>query len=176
MQILMGAGLLIGLYSLTGCHARNKGAAKDALVDQLNTYGGPDTAKLKLKRNAPKKNELPGKITGSGWHIPWYAPDPKNPKAPPQCRLIADAKTGTMDSEESKKANRDFLITLQTVQATLFQNNKPAVHMRAPTLELTQKAAVNAPARPSARTSANDRTHTMVATGGVWINPIAPFS
>ena len=192
------AGLIVVSFAVSGCSIRSDKTAdktKDALVDQLSTYGGPQTASLRFhnetkhetkheteieaKRERKKVNQrassriannrtankgmtpgvmlphpasqanLPGEVRGTGWHIPWYAPDPKNPKRPRQRVLVADAKYGVMDSK------RDFLtIHMTDVIATLYQADKPSATILAP------------------RVTTNEHDRIVVATGRVTIHSL----
>jgi hypothetical protein len=140
------------LILLGGCRPRPE-KAKDALVDQLGTLGGPEAAKLRVSKAAKKladqKRELPGAVKGTGWHIPWYARDPKHPKATPQRLLIADAREGAMIS---KKDVRTLL--LQDVKATMYYANKPSATIEAP------------------HVTTNQRDRIIIATGGVTIHSV----
>ena len=151
-RICLQAGLAVSLAGIGGCRPRPD-KAKDALVDQLGALGGSETAKLRVSQEAKKladhKKELPGAVRGTGWHIPWYAPDPKNPKAGLQRVLIADAREGAMGSK------KDVLtIQLQDVNATLYHADKPSATVEAP------------------HVTANQRERVIIATGGVTIHAV----
>ena len=146
------AYITISLVLVGGCKPKPD-RAKDALVDQLGALGGPEAAKLRVIQNAKqladRKKELPGAVRGTGWHIPWYAPDPKNPKAGLQRVLIADAREGAMGSK------KDVLtIQLQDVNATLYYADKPSATIEAPYV------------------TANQRDRILIATGGVTIHSV----
>ena len=188
---MMGIVLMAG----TGCMPK-KGAARDALVDQLNTYGGPATAQLQVGKYAQaKQNELPGKVQGTGWHIPWYAPDPKNPRAPLQRILIADAAQGSMDNgdeasipstpsdQQATTANSNanapdaskdqLIITLKTVHATLYHDDQPSATLLSPYVKLFQGDRREAPKVGGLKGGGSEeRERRVVAWGGVTVHSL----
>ena len=96
----------------------------------------------------PPKPELPGELTGKGWHIPWYTRDPKNPNGPLIPVLIADAKRG----EIVNTANATLL--LRDVHAKMFHNG-------------IQSADIQAP-----QVTANQGEGMFVGTGGVTVRSL----
>src|SRR5258705_8336032 len=65
------------------------------------------------------RTRLPGKIQGMGWHIPWYARDPKNPKGPTIPVLIADAVSGEITNQ-----NDNPTIAMHQMRAKLFRDGQ----------------------------------------------------
>ena len=104
---------------------------------------------LSVKKSEDKRVDLPGAVRGTGWHIPWYASDPKHPDAPTQRLLVADAKQGAMDSDKDIAR-----IRLTDVQATLYHEGKPSATLVAP------------------HVTTNERDRVIVATGGVTIHSL----
>ncbi|HZT43103.1 MAG TPA: hypothetical protein VFA07_13120 [Chthonomonadaceae bacterium] len=88
--------------------------------------------------------DLPGKITGTGFHIPITRRDPKNPNGPPIPILTADAQSGTLQNEGDNPAT-----FLEGVRARLFRNGKPAADLFAPQMTYDRSKK------------------TVIATGGV---------
>jgi|SRR5579871_1575119 len=88
--------------------------------------------------------DLPGKITGTGFHIPITKRDPKNPNGPPIPVLTADAQSGDIQNQGASPG-----IFLRGVRARIFREGKPAADLMAPQMTY-------------------DRSHkTVIATGGV---------
>ena len=104
---------------------------------------------MKGKAAEEPKAELPGAVRGTGWHIPWYAPDPKHPNGPMQRVLVADAKQGAMDSDKNFAR-----IRLTDVDATLYHDGKPSATLAAPYV------------------TTNEHDRVIVATGGVTIHSL----
>ena len=164
MKKIALAGLAAVLCALSGCSA-GSGNTKDSAVQQVSAprraqaADMPTEAKNKRKiqnkatniKQVPftRQANFPGEVRGTGWHIPWYAPDPKNPKGPRQRVLVADAKHGVMDSR------KDVLtIHMSDVIATLYQADKPSATILAP------------------HVTTNQRDRIIVATGGVTIHSL----
>ncbi|HLJ54637.1 MAG TPA: hypothetical protein VKT77_06315 [Chthonomonadaceae bacterium] len=76
-----------------------------------------------------------GKIDGSGWYLPWYVRDPKNPEGPPVPVLLADAQTG-----EILKRVGGPEVVLHGVNAKLFQKGVHAANVVAATVRADQQA------------------------------------
>ena len=142
-----------------GCGGRKSGPASSALVDQLGVYGGPEAARLRVgaghaaQKQAAREIALPGAVRGTGWHIPWYAPDPKNPTALRRRVMVADAKQGAMDSKIVGKQNV-VTIHLRDVHATFYNEGKPSATIDAPFV------------------TTNERDRVIIATGGVTIHSL----
>lgn len=168
MKKIALASLAVVLCAGSGCNttsAKTSEKTKDVLVDQLSAYGGPQTASLHIPvKNQHKiqhkavgikpvphagQSNLPGEVRGTGWNIPWYAPDPKNPKGPRQRVLVADAKRGMMDSKKDVLA-----IHMSDVIATLYQADKPSATIIAP------------------HVTTNEHDRIVIATGGVTIHSL----
>ena len=83
-----------------------------------------------------KKNglELPGRVSGKGWHIPWRMRDPKNPNGPPIPVLIADARSGVLTNDEENPT-----VLLRDVRARLYRNGKHTADIAAPEVTANQK-------------------------------------
>lgn len=173
---MVGMVLMVG----TGCGSKKSTVAKDGLGDQLQVG----------KSAQAKQNELPGRVQGTGWHIPWYAPNPKNPRAPLQRILIADAVEGSMDNGDETSvtstssdpqatttnvtgnapdASKDQLvITLKTVHATLYHEDKPSATLVSPNVKLLQGDRREAPKVGSSE----ERKRRVVAWGGVTVHAL----
>ena len=128
-----GWGLALLLVAVGGC-AGVKPPAK------------PKPADAKVKK--PAKSEQFGKLTGRGWHIPWYTRDPKNPNGPLIPVLIADAKEGAIIN--TAKAT----LQLRDVQARMFRNGIQSADIIAPNVTANQSESV------------------FVGTGGVTVRSI----
>jgi hypothetical protein len=109
----------------------------------------PAHVKPKTDQSADASANLPGGITGTGWHIPWRTVDPKHPHGPPITVLIADAQNGSMASQDD-----DITVRLWQVHAQLFRDNRPA-------------AIVDA-----AEITTDRRTKVVIGAGGVTIRSL----
>lgn len=103
----------------------------------------------KPKEQAKELQELKGAITGTGWHIPWSARDPKNPNGKPVKVLIADAEQGALKNDDG-----NLRVVLQNAQVKLFRNGTPTAFIDAKIL------------------SANRDDHSVIGTGGVVVNSL----
>jgi hypothetical protein len=95
------------------------------------------------------KAALPEGIQGEGWHIPWRMADPKHPNGPPITVLIADARTGSMNSEGD-----NILVRLHDVHAQLFHAGKRAAYVTADNV------------------TTNKNTRVVIGTGGVKVTSL----
>lgn len=138
------ACLVFSLVFTGGCGKPKTESTKDVTANAEAAKPGGSGKAAK-----DKTTELPGAVRGTGWHIPWYAPDPKNPDGPPQRLLVADAKQGAMDSDKDVAR-----IRLTDVQATLYHDGKPSATLDAP------------------HVTTNERDRVIVATGGVTIHSL----
>ncbi len=105
----------------------------------------------KKSENAPA--QLPGALTGTGWHIPLYVRDPKNPSGPLLPVMITDADTGAMTTADNH-GETEVKAQLHGVKAHLFHDGKPSAEISAP------------------HVTTNQRTRVLVATGGVTIRSV----
>ena len=78
--------------------------------------------------------ELVSKVQGSGWYLPWYKRDPKNPNGKGIPVLIAQAKTG-----EIVRRNNSPEILMFTVHAKLFQKGIHAADLDAGKIRANQR-------------------------------------
>jgi hypothetical protein len=106
-------------------------------------------AAAKAEQAEQAKANVPGGITGTGWHIPWRAKDPKHPNGPPVIVLIADARNGAMDSQDD-----DVYVRLWHVHAQLFRDRKPSATVDAAEMTTDQHSKV------------------VIGTGGVTIHSL----
>jgi hypothetical protein len=112
---VFGALALLILLAGAGC-GKPKQSAEET----------PDRKKREL--------ELPGQVSGKGWHIPWRMRDPKHPNGPPIPVLIADAKSGVLTNDEENPT-----VLLRDVRARLFRNGKHTADIAAPEVTADQK-------------------------------------
>jgi hypothetical protein len=96
-------------------------------------------AKSAKASNTAKPNykhplELVGKVQGSGWYLPWYKRDPRNPNGKRIPVLIAQAKTG-----EIVRRNNEPEIVMYTVHAKLFQKGVHAADLDAGKIRANQR-------------------------------------
>jgi hypothetical protein len=131
-------------------------AAICCLLAVISGCGGARTsaaapAKPAAAKPAKSKHplELVGKVNGSGWHLPWYIRDPKNPNGPPIPVLVADAETG-----EITKRNNNPEIVMHQVKARLYQKGVHAANIDA------------------AKIRANQRDKKVFASGGCTVNSL----
>ncbi len=136
--------LVFGLAFTGGC-----GKQKPTPTQGATAKSEVATPRTNGKAAEDKKAELPGAVRGTGWHIPWYAPDPKHPNGPVQRVLVADAKQGAMDSDKNFARVR-----LTDVHATLYHEGKPSATLDAP------------------HVTTNEHDRVIVATGGVTIHAL----
>jgi len=101
--------------------------------------GQPATARATPKADQPTdvKANLPGGIRGTGWHIPWRTKDPKHPNGPSITVLIADAKNGSMASQDD-----DVMVRLWQVKAQLYHEGRPAATVEAAEITTGQRSKV----------------------------------
>lgn len=136
--------IVCGLVVVGGCAAPKSG------LNAALPSAGAGRAALK---QAAKDIILPGAVQGTGWHIPWYAPDPKNPTAPPRRVLVADARQGAMDSKTVGKQNV-LTVHLRDVHATFYHEDQPSATLDAPFV------------------TTNERDRILIATGGVTLHSV----
>src|SRR5579871_2650809 len=92
----------------------------------------PITAPDAAQAQKPAKAELPGKLSGKGWHIPWFTRDPKNPNGPLISVLVADADRG----EIMNTANAT--LRLWNVRAKIYHNGIHSANISAPEVTASQ--------------------------------------
>ena len=92
----------------------------------------PAQAAAKIKIVKPVKTELPGKLSGAGWHIPWFTRDPKNPNGPLIPVLIADAKHGEIMNTQTAT------LRLRDVHAKMYRNGIQSADIKAPQVTVNQ--------------------------------------
>jgi hypothetical protein len=129
-----GAIALCALLLLSGCAGANN--------RQNNRPKPPET-------EADRQANLPGAITGSGWHIQWRERNPKRPEKPLRV-LEAVAQTGELADQDDTNTMR-----LREVRARLYRNGQAAADIQAPQL------------------TANQRDRILVGTGGVTLTSLA---
>jgi len=112
----------------------------------------PSAAEL-AKKPETTPAQLPGALTGTGWHIPLYVRDPKNPTGPLLPVMIADAQTGAMTTSD-RHGESEVNAQLHGVKAKIFHEGK-------------QTAEISAP-----QVTTNQITRVLVATGGVTIRSV----
>jgi len=78
------------------------------------------------QKSAESTQNRPGSMTGTNWHIPWKAPDPKHPNGPLITVMIADAETGNLSVQDS-----NIHLRLDGVHAQLFRNARLAAKVQA---------------------------------------------
>jgi hypothetical protein len=92
----------------------------------------PQKAKADKPDDHAAKADLPGGVTGEGWHIHWETPDPAHPGSV-LTLMDADARRGEMaDSDE------DDTVLLYDVRAKLYRNGKYVANIVAPTATASQ--------------------------------------
>jgi hypothetical protein len=80
----------------------------------------------------PAKAELPGQLTGKGWHISWLTRDPKNPNGPQIPVLSADADRGEIMNTATPA------LRLWNVHARMFHNGIQSANITAPQVTASQ--------------------------------------
>lgn len=85
------------------------------------------------KQNLKEMGSKLGKVHGKGWYFPWYRIDPKNPTAPPEPVMIAEAKRG-----EIKNKNNAASVQMLEVVAEVYQEGKVAATLTAGQVDAEQ--------------------------------------
>lgn len=129
----IGATALCALLLLSGCNGAN--------TRQRSRPQPPET-------EAERQANLPGAITGSGWHIRWRERNPKHPEKPLRV-LEAVAQTGELADQDDTNTMR-----LHDVHAQLYRNGQAAAIIQAPQL------------------AANQRDRILIGTGGVTLTSL----
>lgn len=129
---IVAAVLCVGVSVGLGCNSPKRRAAKPT-----------------QKEKAAPESDLPGKVTGKGWHIRWRTPNLKNPKAEPWRVMEANARRGALADE-----NRNATVRLAQVLARLYREGIPAAVMKAD------------------QVMANQTERIVVATGNVYFQSL----
>ena len=108
----------------------------------------PEKKLTRAEQEAKVHKEIPGSITGNGWHIHWFSRDPKIEDGASKPVLVADADQGEITNPDNPT------IVLHTVTARIFRNGAPTCIVTAPLVK------------------ANQRDRTLFAYGGVTLTSL----